>query len=451
MMRATFTLAARYRVRAQCAAPLRTGNADADPESVLWDSQGRALLQGSSIAGALRSYLTARETPEIVEGLFGSAPPSEENQGGPKRAGRLSVSDGVFDAGAIPVVRPRLKIDGQSGSAKDGAKFDMAHMPTDSAFEFTLTWLGSEERKGELETVESMLTALHQGEIRLGAQKTNGFGQVRLLTVKKWKYQLSKAADRDAWLEGRANDETLLTLSDSDSVPRQDVIFRVRGRFDSLLVKGGVKLEKAAKSEQSDQEASRSYTAHLRENDAPVLPGSSVKGAVRARAEMIASYLKPHESLTRELFGYAPEDDTGGVPGKVIFEDVTFPEAANGNQVRKIRRIRINRFTAGVIQQSGPFAEETVSGAAELRIRVPSDCGAGCALILYALRDLGLGLYNLGSGGAVGRGRLLTQSVTAEAPGHSPMELTFDKNGVRSVSDPDGLFARWREAWEAYV
>ncbi|MBR4544400.1 MAG: hypothetical protein IKO14_00245 [Oscillibacter sp.] len=441
-MNATFTLAARYRIRARCVTPLRTGGADANPESVLWDSQGRPMLQGSSIAGALRGWLTTcGETPEeVILGLFGFPPPSGENRRAEVsgQAGRLIVSDGKFPAGTLSVMRPRLKINGATGSAANGAKFDIAHIPPESEFIFTLTWLGGEGLQKELEAVEKTLSALHGGEIRLGAQKTNGFGQVRI-DVSKRLYDMSQQADRDAWLEGREDGGTPLKLPGSD--PGEYVVFRLKGRADSLLVKGAsVELEKKG----AEGEPPRSYTAHLRENGTPILPGSSVKGAVRAHAERIARYFNPEQSLTRELFGSEPTDGDEHTPGQVLFEDVTF---RGSEPDRKITRIRINRFTAGVIR-GGLFSEEPVSGTLELCVRVPANCGAGCALVLYALRDFGLGLCNFGSGGAIGRGYLSAQSLSAETPDGKRLALAFDGNGVRSVSDAGGIWTRWRQAWE---
>ena len=53
-MAATYTYAVRYEAEARCSTPLRTGGSDGDTEQILRSCDGTALLQGSSIAGALR-------------------------------------------------------------------------------------------------------------------------------------------------------------------------------------------------------------------------------------------------------------------------------------------------------------------------------------------------------------------------------------------------------------
>ena len=96
--------------------------------------------------------------------------------------------------------------------------------------------------------------------------------------------------------------------------------------------------------------------------------------------------------------------------------------------------------------RGGLFQEEPVNSPVSLRVSVARDCPQGCALILYALRDLGLQLWNVGSGGSIGRGFLRLESVTAVTPDKESITLRFDGNGLCTAEDPEGLAARWFEA-----
>ncbi len=422
-MSATFTRAVRYRVEAVCLTPLRTGGADGAVETVLRDWTGRPFVQGTSLAGALRDWLADRD-PDKVEPLFGS-----QAQGG-----SLMVSDGLFEVAAEQQTRPRLRIDGATGTADDGGKFDVAHIAAGTKLTFTLTWLGSEEMLEQTGAVEQMLAALHAGEIRLGAQKTNGFGRVSL-TVQKRSYRMEDAGDRAAWLEDR-EDGTPLTLP-ALTLGGQ-VVFTLTGRADSILVKAG-----AREMRSSPKGGNRNVTVPLRENGRAILPGSSVKGAVRARVTAIAELLGMEKAVTEELFGRMNrrgENPDNGLPGKVRFED-----AVLSGKSQEISRIRINRFTGGVIRQ-GLFVEEPIRSEITLRITLPGGEARGCGLLLYALRDLGLGLYNLGSGGAVGRGYLAVDTIRAQAPDGAEACLRFDQDRRCTMEDPSGLFARWLDA-----
>ena len=422
-MSATFTRAVRYRVEAVCLTPLRTGGADGAVETVLRDWTGRPFVQGTSLAGALRDWLADRD-PDKVEPLFGSQ----------AQSGSLMVSDGLFEAAAEQQTRPRLRIDGATGTADDGGKFDVAHIAAGTKLTFTLTWLGNEEMLEQTGMVEQMLAALHAGEIRLGAQKTSGFGRVSL-TVQKRSYRMEDEGDRTAWLEER-EDGTPLTLP--ELTLGGQVVFTLTGRADSILVKAG-----AREMRSSPKGGNRNVTVPLRENGRAILPGSSVKGAVRARVTAIAELLGLEKAVTEELFGRMNrrgENPDNGLPGKVRFED-----AVLSGKSQEISRIRINRFTGGVIRQ-GLFVEEPIRSEITLRITLPEGEARGCGLLLYALRDLGLGLYNLGSGGAVGRGYLAVYTIRAQAPDGAEACLRFDKDRGCTMEDPSGLFARWLDA-----
>lgn len=414
-MKASFTCAVRYRVTARCLSPLRTAGAEGGMDSVLRGADGVYRLQGSSIAGALREWLSTEEGEARAERLFG--------------AGDLIVSDGVFSETARLAQRPRLRIDGRTGSAADRGKFDVAHLDSGAEFDFSIVWLGDRERLGDTEDVERMLGALHHGAVLLGAQKTNGFGRVSL-RVQKQSYDLFRPEDRESWLSGRENGKDLKLPQ-----PRERrVVLCLRGSTNSLLVRASA----------AEQEAGGSYTPNLTENGTPVIPGSSVKGAVRARTEQIAAFLGLPETVTHGLFGYAGTIGEEGAAGQVRFDEILFPEVKK----QKITRIRINRLTGGVIRQ-GLFREEPVSGSFALRLSLPAEDRAGCMLLVYALRDLGLGLYNLGSDGAVGRGFLKAETLQAETPEGQSLRLQFRDGEVSSVSDPDSLLTQWRKALEA--
>ena len=124
-MRAGYNYVLRYRVEVTCVSPLRTGEAARDPEQVLRRPDGTPYLQGSSLAGALRAW---RED----ENLFGSQ----------EREGQLTVSDLEFCPNASQGTRPRLRIDGATGTGADRAKFDVTALLPGTTGVFTLVWQG---------------------------------------------------------------------------------------------------------------------------------------------------------------------------------------------------------------------------------------------------------------------------------------------------------------------
>lgn len=417
-MNATFTLAAVYQVKATCVSPLRTGAADGNIEEVLRDSKGNFLIQGSSIAGAIRDWLSNNNFKAYENRLMGTT------NGG----GSLIVSDGVFKTDKLHS-RPRLRIDGRTGAAANGAKFDVSHIPSKTEFEFSLTWLGSKEKSKELEAVEAALGALNSGSIVLGSQKANGFGRVSL-KVNKQVYDMFDAADRDAWLNGDFRG-ALLELQPSPS--EGYVTFTFEGSADNLLVKGSSPL----------REGGRTTVVNIEENGAPIIPGSSVKGAVRARVKYICSALGLGEEFVNGLFGSSEEDGEEVRPGLVRFSDVVLDKS----KPRTVSRIRINRFTGGVMNQA-LINERPLSSPVRFTVKVPQGEKAGCALVAFALRDLGLGLYNLGSGDSIGRGRIVGKKLTAKTAGGNALKLSFQSEKAVLLEDASHLMDSWRNGLE---
>ncbi len=276
-----------------------------------------------------------------------------------------------------------------------------------------------------------MLGAMQAWQIRLGAQKINGLGRVDL-TVTKQFFDLHQPGDRTAWLEETGKGE-LLTLP---AAPAQRTLFVLEGEIDGLLVK--------ASSSHSKQEGGKgSYLPNLEENGAAVLPGSSVKGAVRSWSERIVKSTRHKPEIANQLFGEAPENQQQGKAGRIRVEDLRLVDAKK----RQISRIRINRFTGGVIRQ-GLLTEEPLYTPVRLELSVLDATSLECALLLYALRDLGLGLYNLGSGWAIGRGFLQNARVTVTLPDGRSLTLSIPKEGSCQLADPDGVASEWSRVWK---
>lgn len=416
-MGAKFDCAALYSVKACCKSPLRTGGENSDLESVLRYADGRAFVQGASLAGALRSWLT-HQNAAMADQLFGSQ----------QQSGQLVVSDGIFEEHEQQIMRPRIKIDRKTGTAKDGGKFDVAAISAGACFTFELVWMGWQARQDALNWVEQMLAALHQQEITLGAQKTNGFGTVSL-TVKKRVFHMRDAVDRAAWLENQPAEQE---ISLPQAQGQEFVRFTVTAKAEQILVMA---------AEQELRKNNQAVTVNLTENGEAIIPSSSLKGAIRARVQLIARYLGC-EPLEEQMFGNsADEYGNAALAGNVIFQDGKFRRTVR----QEVKRIRINKFTGGVIQR-GLLTQEPVSGEIQFDIKIPAEQREGCGLLLFALRDLGMGLYNVGSGGSIGRGYLAVNSVDVKTPEGLTGRMEFSRERTCILTDPDKILESWIQA-----
>lgn len=414
-MKAAFSLVVRYDVTATCISPLRTGGAAHDPDAVLADPAGRFMIQGASLAGAMREWLRKHSSEkEETTALFGT-------QAAP---GTLTISDGIFDPSSAVSSRPRLRIDGRTGTGSNGAFFSVVALPGGSKFTFSVLWSGfPEQHEQQLAVVEQIFSAIQSGQICFGAQKANGFGRVSV-RVRKKLYDMSDPEGLTAWMDDSMEGAEQLTLPEAIADVRQ-AVFTLSGNTDAILVRSG--------SLDKDRAA-----VNMRERDSYLIPGSSVKGAIRNRVAQIAATLDIDPGVTNQIFGFASDRTQTGSAGIVRFEDVKLE-----NHTRTVTRIRINRFTGAVMNQA-LAKEKPVSSRVTLRVTAPADQPLACLLLLYALRDLGVGLYPLGSGGSVGRGFISGETLTVRV-GARELCLKLLPDGAAEISGETEILEEWRE------
>ena len=404
-MRATFRYILHYHVDVECLSPLRTGGVERNTEIILRNHAGVPILQGTSLAGSLRTW---KDDPELW--------------GNPENEGQLIVSDLTFEK-TKTITRPRIKLNQKTGVVQN--KYDMAALPTGTQGHFELVWRGTVNPEAAKTKIEEYLSALHNGAISLGAQKTNGFGLVSL-KVSLAEYDLKDAKDLKDWLE-ETKKPTPICLKQAHT---SYILFTVHAETSGLLVKAG---------HESGYGDGSLKGVQIRNKNTAIIPGSSLKGVMRAHLERITPYFCA-EALIDQYFGRGATREIDGISGKIRFSDGKFQK----NSVAAVRkRIRISRLSGGVFGKT-LFSEQTMQGHVSWEIRVPEGHPQICALLLFALRDLYLGLYNIGSGFAVGRGQFLKMDVAIRTPsGKSRMECR--ESGIE-MKDPDGIVAAWQSA-----
>lgn len=438
---AKFNYAVCYQVKATCLSPLRTGGSDG---TLLLDGDGQYFIQGSSIAGVLRSYLTREQGEDAASHLFGDARGSGTDS-------LLTVSDGTFSTAPEAQHRPRLRIDRRTGTGEDGKFFETDGLPVGAELSFQLLLklqvpmeqLQSKEVAQEQETVEQLLQAMHTGVITLGGQRSNGFGAVEL-EVSRQCYDLTDEADRMAWIRDEAPVRTeRLMLKDGKE---RGISFVLTGHMPSVFVRSGhTEAEKKKQEEESEEEAKKrkSIALPMKELGQCLLPASSIKGCVRSQAERIAAYLG-REELISSLFGQEAERGFTGTAAKLRVHECQI-EAVK--EKIDITRTRINRFTGGVMEKK-LFSLRPVSGKVTIQVDlVRPTTEQERAILFYALRDLAAGLYGIGSGGTVGYGYLMDAALTVH-DGEKNCTFHYDEHQNQTVDGAAEVVESWLNALE---
>jgi CRISPR/Cas system CSM-associated protein Csm3 (group 7 of RAMP superfamily) len=176
------------------------------------------------------------------------------------------------------------------------------------------------------------------------------------------------------------------------------------------------------KSYSSDPAAPDAVALCRSRGSAPVLPGTSVMGAVRHRAAKILQTLGANaqnlESMVHSLFGFVEEENSSGGrnAGRAVKGRVQIEETFIRNVLAAIQtRIKIDRFTGGArhgaLFEMMPLWQNSGDDAVNIVIllRDYEDWEAG--LLLYVLKDLWTGDLAIGGEKNIGRGILEGRSA----------------------------------------
>lgn len=443
--------------------PTHLGNGDTEAPTDMALQQdaisGQVLLTGSSIAGALRSYLWAVEhghrTPEppasnatstdrgLDEVLFGGRKSDDAGRQSP-----LTVADALSNPLTTQVeLRDGVKIESTTGTASHQAKYDLellaagTHFPL--RFDLAIPQYQPHSIEPEPFTEEqeqtlrqALATALHgleTGAIGLGMKKRRGFGRCRVTCWQVWEFDLSHPQQLLRWLAFEREYAGYMTeppttpaLADAlhtTILPdRRDIVtltatFRV---CDSILIRAG-----------QDEAGSGPDVRHLHARQShgtttrPVLAGTSLAGVLRHRSERIANTLQPGSGkpLTEQVFGIGPASSRQEDKAQARASRIHVEEHVIEHPVELVQqRIAIDRFTGGAYD-GALFSEQPVFAGPETRVNLtlhlhnPKNGEIG--LLLLLLKDLWTGDLPVGGERSIGRGRLTGQTAL----------LTWQQNG----------------------
>lgn len=421
---------------------------------------GRPVLAGTSIAGALRSHLSdllvgyAQTEPASVQRLLGAERASDVGDQSP-----LVVHDALASLRPLLEIRDGVAIDGASGTAARNAKWDVELLPAGTTFELELeldvTVRGARTRtrgEHELELLELLAAALggfeaageECGAIALGSRSSRGLGRCR---VDCWHVARRDLTDADGWIALACDDAAQVVAAGSSAAGALGTALDGRPlqlptpsdarhvtQIDVELAFDGAVLVRSAPT---TVDASAADAVQLSSGGKPVMPGTSLTGALRAQAVRIARAIDPATAAERveSLFGGAPSGSGG--PGRRK-RSAPRPSALrvsesdlSGGRPNRASRIRIDRFTRAVMR-GALFDEEPLTGAAlsvqlELRHSDGRDPPA-LGLLLLAVRDLIDGLVPLGGTVAVGRGAI--------DPARSSATVTFADGASTPLREP---------------
>lgn len=439
--------------------PAHFGNGDGDEATDMpllldpYDNQS-PLLTGASLAGALRSALREASGEQIATLLFGGSKGNDKGEQSP-----LIVADSIGHS-AGTTFRAGVRLNSKTRTAADKGLFDVQLWQAGTTFplRFELLVTAAADADKLKQALATALDGLNNGRITLGARKRRGYGEVKAKNWRMKSYDLTEPAQLCDWLENgnealgveTAVADLRAALGVSDLLPDNRCYFTLCATFalqGSLLIRAG---------EGQDDIGPDMVHLHARQPDGkgrkPIVSGTSLAGALRARARRIANTLDragKARDLIYDIFGPDMNDREWMKAKKedgVRASRLTVKEKVikNGRADLVQNRVSIDRFTGGA-RETALFSEQPVFASNEtlvtvdLHLRNPKEADIG--LLLLLLKDLWTEDLPLGGESSVGRGRLQGRRaelaykkgavqeewvLTAVSP-QTPNQLKFEK------------------------
>jgi CRISPR/Cas system CSM-associated protein Csm3 (group 7 of RAMP superfamily) len=275
--------------------PIHVGGINNNPQidlALATNGQGQYYIPGTSLAGALRGWMENfinNMSQKNLEALWGFQ--EKNGQGG--HASFVIVEDAPI-IGAIAEIRDGVGINRMWGTAAEQVKYERAilpkgtKIPLDIALDIAdINGQSEPETKNQKALLAQLLKALENSEIRLGAAKTRGLGKVKLQNLSIREHNFCNRSGILKMLQGKSNSLKLNDLLQDNSIftPSSQINIEIHWEpQNSLMVKSegdGIVVDILPLVSKVDN--------HL----TFVLPGSSIKGALRTQAERIIRTVCP--------------------------------------------------------------------------------------------------------------------------------------------------------------
>ncbi|MDV6011653.1 RAMP superfamily CRISPR-associated protein [Haloechinothrix sp. LS1_15] len=376
------------------------------------DPWGRPHLPGTTVAGNLRAH--CRRTDTRLNDVFGSAGDGDTRRGSEIQV-LGTVLRGSAETGMDTVIHTRTAIDRYRGAARNTSLHQVEQLPEGTEFDVVLRWNDPpSEQRGAL------LEAIRTWQPRFGRGVTYGAGRCVVVGLGVVDYDLTTRDGLHAWLQ---HTETMPypepePIDAASSAPTwvMDVDLEI---VDGLHIGTGVA------SEAEGHDGGTIARVKRDPHGQPVVPGSSLKGVLRSRAEYICRV------VGAPLCGDTAEENERGEPCRPcrIFGYTAGPDAARRaaiavhdapimDAVVEVRNhVAIDRFTGGARDQLLYRTELVVAGRFRIRVEELQRLDDTDRLLLHAVvADLHDGLIGIGARTTAGQGTVRVADSAWQRP-----------------------------------
>ncbi len=419
----------------QLCSPAIIGSGDcelADVEVLRDSATDLPFIPATSLMGVLKHSISKEKlnlTPtekEQYEYLLGKETIDREDS----IQSALLCSDLTTDSAKV-VIRDGIKIN----LAEDKKKYDYEVIEPGAKFKLHWEIILREAFEKEIfkKILATMLDAMENCRIRIGAKTNQGFGCCKLINLQYAELDFGKPEHVLAWLRG--DYFAAKTILDTTPFPvNEEKIFTIEALFsikNSLIIKS------------YPHDLTSPDAVHIKSDSNYVLPGTSIRGAIRQRALRILKTLDipDAEKIIDKLFGTVVKGTKEKIKGRIQTEE-TIINTQGGMVVPELQtRIRIDRFTGGVIDgalfDSMPLWQKNKEQAIKICLKIKNYEEGEPGLLLQILKDLWVGDLPVGGEKNVGRGVLEGIKAYIGIGSAPPISLEAGPNHTLKITPDD--------------
>ena len=250
-----------------------SGKDEKSDMDVLKDSQGRVYIPSTSFTGMLRHYIKINDKNNL-ELFWGSS--NEETDPQKIRQSSIRIDDLLPLNEISTVIRDGVKINNTKGIAEEGAKFDYEVIEPGAKFALNIeVTLYDSDNDFKRRMVATIIDVLKNEKITIGAKTNSGLGRIKLTDYKIYEFDFSKKEDVLRWLK------------QDFSVPSNSEVKPFEPHLKTFTISADFVIKNSLIVRSYNYDPDMPDVEHIKSNNKPVLPGTSLKGTIRARSERI--------------------------------------------------------------------------------------------------------------------------------------------------------------------
>lgn len=405
------------------------------------------IILGNSIGGVLRTFLEENieelEENEIIDFMGGIKFDNKINEEYFKES-KIFISDGILksEGNDFIIKKEGTKIDGKTGTAEDGSKYEYNCIQKGSSLIFLIEFYveNSCEENNFNKIIGTLKTGFEQNIIKLGGKKSDGMGLFSLVNLTRTTIELNtidKIKNYILFLSNNKYYEELYVCKKSDESDNLLFEFEKVTELDSYklkktncinLILDGYFPYGVYQAFEVNDFKNVTVTGLQKLDEKYYIPGSTIKGIVKNDIEKLISRILNKQKLDESQFGNTDiiEEIFGStnIASKIFFNDIIFEEckyigeqiATDNDRNKPILSVynKIDRFTGGAY-----------AGAMKTQLEIAGQASIKCSIyvnedspyifpIIYSLNRISEGIVWIGGRTSIGLGEFKGEKLTIE-------------------------------------